>query len=311
MDTATHVEYINYRGWERSIRLHNTQAEAVVVPLIGRIMSFRLTDGANVFWEDTTLSGQRGDTAGHEWLNFGGEKTWPAPESDWARLSGDTAWMPPAAFDRLPHRARIADGGVGLESAIDPDYGIRVHRRITLSGSELRVQTVYERATGEGPPVSVWAIAQFREPLAVALHVPSRSRFPDGHFRFDEAPWPQLQLRGDLLWALRDPAAPHKLGSDAHGLLWIGERESCLVTASGGAGDYPDRGARTELFTSADPKAYVELETLGPLVTLSTGERAEQMQVYALRPRRHRALEDEARELLGITGSDDQAGMAQ
>ena len=42
--------------------------------------------------------------------NFGGDKTWPAPQSDWPKLT-PRPWPPPVAFDSLPVQATV-DGFV-------------------------------------------------------------------------------------------------------------------------------------------------------------------------------------------------------
>jgi hypothetical protein len=50
-------------------------------------------------------------------------------------------------------------------------------------------------------------------------------------------------------------------------------------------GDYPDGGCLTEIYTNPDPLNYVELETLGPLVSLRAGDRAEHIATYTITPR--------------------------
>src|SRR5215203_5703473 len=63
----TKVEHVIYHGWANALRLTSEEAEVIVVPEIGRVMSFRRRDGENVFWEDRSLDGKRGDTNGKEW----------------------------------------------------------------------------------------------------------------------------------------------------------------------------------------------------------------------------------------------------
>ena len=52
------VERVTYHGWTNALRLRNRVAEVIVVPEIGRVMSFRLRSGENVFWEDRSLDGR-------------------------------------------------------------------------------------------------------------------------------------------------------------------------------------------------------------------------------------------------------------
>ena len=287
---GTRIERVSYHGWAGAIRLTSAQAEAVVVPEIGRVMSFRWRGGKNVFWEDRSLDGRRGDASGKEWINFGGDKSWPAPESDWSKITGRKHWMPPTAFDARPVTAEIANGAVTLTSPVDPHYGVRTVRRVTLAGSELSVATTYERVSGAASKVSVWVITQFKEPVLACVPVRSDSIFTNGYYAFDQKPWPHLRRTGNRIEITRDPKTAHKMGSDAHALAWVGEKEVCVITPWPADGeDYPDRGARAEIYTNPDPKKYVELETLGPLVWLKAGEKISHGQHYSLHPRSHQS----------------------
>ena len=290
---ATKIERIIYHGWTNALRMRSAEAEVIVVPEIGRVMSYRFLNSENVFWEDRSLDGQRGRPNGKDWINFGGDKTWPAPESDWGQRTGRKEWMPPAAFDALPVEARSTNGyAVTLLSPVDPHYGIRTTRQISLAGRYLSIITSYEKVSGEPFKVGVWTITQFREPVAVYVAARTNSIFAGGYFQFDKEPWPQLQREGRHLKITRDPKLSHKLGSDANALLWVGEKELCRVSNwSEAGGEYPDRGARAEVYTNPDPKKYVELEMLGPLSQMKSGERISFGVNYSLERRSSRDLE--------------------
>jgi hypothetical protein len=294
---APSVERITYRGWPNSLRLVNDSVEVIAVPAVGRVMSFRFRDGANVFWEDAALAGQHGDATGRRWVNFGGDKTWPAPESEWKSFTKQ-GWMPPPAFDALPVEGRVDGETIVLTSPIDPFYGIRTVRRISLaaSGPVLTIATTYERVLGSPTKVSIWVITQFAEPEAVLVPVPAPSRFPDGHYVFGDKPWPQVRREHSWLRLTRDPAKAHKLGSDADRMLWVGPHVLCLVAAPRRAGaEYPDRGASVEVYTNPNPKPYVELETLGPLRPLAPGGSIHHSNTYTLWRRTPAGLEADAR----------------
>ena len=292
MEPTAKVETITYHGWTNALRMRSTQAEVIVVPEIGRVMSFRFLHGENVFWEDRSLDGQRGNPGGKEWINFGGDKTWPAPESDWGQRTGRKEWMPPAAFDSWPVEARVNRSMVTLTSPVDPHYGIRTVRQISLDGRNLSITTTYEKISGEPFKVGVWTITQFKEPVAVYVPVRTNSIFADGHFKFSDDAWPQLQRKNGVIEITRDPKAPHKMGSDANVLLWVGEKESCRVSSSSMSGsEYPDHGAHAEVYTNPDPKKYVELELLGPLSLMKPGDRISFHVSYLLDRRSGRNLE--------------------
>jgi len=291
----TKVDHLEYHGWTNALRLFNPQAQVIVVPEIGRVMSFRLTSGENIFWEDRSLDGKGGDQTGKEWINFGGDKTWPAPEADWGKHTGRKEWMPPAAFDSMPVKASIEGNEVVLTSPVDPDYGIRTIRRVRLFGDSLHIETSYERVSGEPSKVGVWVITQFKEPVAICVAARTNSVFAGGYYIFGNEPWPQLERKARHIVMTRDPKSPHKMGTDTRQLLWIGERETCFITSWSQGNEYPDRGASAEVYTNPDPKKYVELETLGPLSWMKPGDRVKETQNYLLQKRDGRSLEEEFR----------------
>jgi hypothetical protein len=57
------------------------------------------------------------------------------------------------------------------------------------------------------------------------------------------------------------------------------------ISAEVEPGEYPDGGCVTQIYTNPNPLQYVELETLGPLATLSAGDQVERTTVYRLMPR--------------------------
>lgn len=301
--SATRIDRTDFQGWRNAWRLTNEQAEVIVVPQVGRVMSFKFKDGENVFWSDRTLDGKQGDATGAAWINFGGDKTWPAPEAEWGLYTKRSRWMPPPAFDALPVTARSEGSQVILTSPIDPFYGVRTIRRISLQpgAAVMEIETTYERVSGEPSPIAIWVITQFNEPVAVYVPIPTASQFENGHFIFGEKPWPQLTVVDRMLRVPRDPATAHKLGSDADRMLWVDGTTMCLVSASRVPGaDYPDRGAGVEVYTNPDPKTYVELETLGPLVRMSPGDRIQHTNTYTLFRRTSTDANAEARRILGL-----------
>jgi hypothetical protein len=301
--SATRVDRTDFQGWRNAWRLTNEQVEVIVVPQIGRVMSFKFKDGENVLWSDRTLDGKQGDATGAAWVNFGGDKTWPAPEAEWGQYTKRSRWMPPPAFDALPVTARLDGTHVILTSPIDPFYGVRTIRRVALQpgAAVMEIETTYERVSGEPSRIAIWVITQFNEPLAVYVPIPRASQFENGHFVFGEKPWPQLTIVDQMLRIPRDPATAHKLGSDADRMLWVDGTTMCLVSAPRVPGaDYPDRGASVEVYTNPDPKTYVELETLGPLVRMSPGDRIQHTTTYTLLRRTSTDAKAEAKRVLGL-----------
>lgn len=284
------VERVAYHGWKNALRMRSDSAEVVVVPEIGRVMSFRLLDGENVFWEDRKLDGKSGDVSGKEWVNFGGDKTWPSPEADWGKYTGRTKWMPPAAFDSMAVTARIANHDVVLTSPVDPHYGIRTIRRVQLNGSRLHITTTYERVWGKPSKIGIWVITQFKEPIAVHAFTGGNTVFPNGYAILSGGRWTNVHLRkqsgDDHVKITRDPNGPHKLACAEGPLTWIGAKDVCNISSPRVArGKYPDGGASAEVYTNPNPKKYVELEMLGPLSVMKPGDRISRVNDYLLHKR--------------------------
>lgn len=290
-----------YHGWADSWILGNGNVEAVIVPAIGRVMQFRFKgeeDGP--FWENRALDGKAPDPISNEWGNFGGDKTWPAPQADWPKIAR-RAWPPPPAFDSMRVEAKAAGQALILTSPVDPHYGIRTQRRIELDANSpvLTISTTYEKVEGEPRKVGVWVITQLKDPVAVFAPVPRDSLFPAGYNQqSDELPLNLTANRG-LLSLTRNPKASHKIGNDAGTLIWVGEKTMVRIDSPRIAGaEYPDQGSSAEIYTNPDPLTYVELELLGPLHTMRVGDKIERSSVYTLLRRTGADPETEVRALL-------------
>ncbi len=139
------AEPSNYRGW-RTLRLSNGLVELQVVPDIGgRVIQIKLDDYEYLFVNDD-LAGRSPPPTGvgpaGEWLNYGGEKLWPAPQGreDPEKWNGP----PDPILDGSPHVGTIVPAGgspaaVRLVSRNDPRSGIRFSREIRLFGQSSRV----------------------------------------------------------------------------------------------------------------------------------------------------------------------------
>jgi hypothetical protein len=303
--TEVSVRPIAYHGWAECYLINNGIVEAVVVPAIGRVMQLRLAgDADGAFWENRALDGRLHAPASTQadpakWLNFGSDKCWPAPQSDWARQQG-CDWPPPVAFDSSPVEAVATERGVVLTSPVDPAYGIQVVRHVELDIElpVMSIRTEFRKLAGPPVTVSIWTITQMQEPERVFVPLRTESAMPGGLIRLiDEEP-EGLRIEDGLLSLMRHPAKYTKIGSDAASMVWVGRSLVVRIDAETGSGEYPDGGCVTEIYTNPDPEPYVELETLGPLATLSAGDRIERTTVYTILPRMTAEPEAEARKAL-------------
>jgi hypothetical protein len=293
------IRRLIYHGWPDSILMSNGDAEAVIVPRIGRVMQFRFAGEAEgPFWENRALDGKKPDPKAKEWINFGGDKSWPAPQADWKQMTG-REWPPPPTFDAVEVRAHVRGEEVELVSPVSRHYGIRVRRHIRLGreGAVLRIRTIYEKVRGAPVRVSVWVITQLDEPERV--FVPRDSRNPDGYNPLTEAPPRDLKAGERVLSLTRDAARGTKIGTDGDALFWMDSKYGLAVLTDrhDKEAEYPDQGSSVEVWTNPDPLAYIELETLGPLFEMKVGDTLEQTNSYLLWRRSEKDPEAELKKM--------------
>jgi hypothetical protein len=294
------VERIPYHGWPDCYRISNGLAEATIVPAIGRVMQLRLKGEAEgAFWENRALDGELHGSGSNDWMNFGGDKCWPAPQDAWSLYQGRD-WPPPPAFDARPLEAVACERGVVLTSPIDPGFGIQVVRIVELDARQpvLRIRSEYRKLAGAPVRVGVWTITQLRDPESVCLLLAAESKFLEGYTRLLPAEPAGLELDGRFLSLRRHTSRQVKIGADGSSLAWVGANSVLRMDAEIEPGEYPDGGCVTEVYTNPNPLEYVELEILGPLSTMAVGDRIAQIIVYTLMPRSTTDPRSEARRAL-------------
>jgi hypothetical protein len=287
---------MEYHGWPGSYLISNGVAEVVVVPVIGRVMQFRMSgDEAGVFWENRALDGQLAAAPEAEWANFGGDKVWPAPQDDWIKITG-RPWPPPLAFDSMPLQATVKGSELVLTSPVDPHYGIQTVRCIALhpSKAKLAIRTAYHKVSGPAVKSGIWFITQLREPQRVFALLPEEVKHSPGFYQMQGPAPHDFQHQGRLISLRRDPANNLKIGAEGRSLLWIGDEYVLHI-------DHDHAQGATSIYTNMDPLPYVELETEGPLVEMNAGDRIEMTNIYELTCRTTPDVMAEARQAFGLT----------
>jgi hypothetical protein len=295
------ITVVNYHGWTNAVVLNNGLVEAVIVPDAGRVIQFRFTgDASGPFWENTNLFGATSTAT--NWNtegSFGGDKSWPSPQSDWN-------WPPPSGFDGSPNQYSISNGTVTLTTPVDATYKIVTTRIIELAADKpvMRIKTLFQRTattTWESKNLGVWVITQTRDPVGVYVPLPSQSIFAEGLRVWDNDMPAGFRRDKNLVSLTRDHARPHKVGFDASHVAWVGTNVSLRIdnprVAGLPAGSYPDEGCNLEIYTN--PRApYVELECLGPLSLLQVGGQMTMATTYTLFHRTESDADAEAKKIL-------------
>eukprot|EP00457_Paulinella_chromatophora_P007712 gb/GEZN01007736.1/.p1 GENE.gb/GEZN01007736.1/~~gb/GEZN01007736.1/.p1 ORF type:complete len:335 (+),score=14.25 gb/GEZN01007736.1/:43-1047(+) len=290
------VEYVDYRGWSGAVRISNGVVETMVVPAVGRIMSFRFLDGPNILWEDPDLGGRKGNgTDMKAWRNFGGDKAWPAPDKWWQNYTSSEVWMPPCGFDGQAASASVpADRelSVILSFPTDPHYGVKLTRQISLHPSlpEMAIETSVLGISPAPAVLSLWVVTQLKDPTRVYFPQPSahaKKIMKEQKKNYTMFGNPKAVEFDHMLGLVRDATTPYKVRSDADFAVWQDSQTLCVISTIQDKrvrGDiYPDVDSHFQMYSNPDPKPYIELESMGPLRTVSQGVSVNALNLYQLR----------------------------
>lgn len=272
---------INYHDWPNCYRLSNEDVELVITADVGpRIIRFAFSGEGNEFYEDPEAVGQ---TSGNSWQIYGGHRLWHAPEID-----GVTN-----APDNQPVKVEQHDSFVRL---IQPPaletFHVQKEMDITLVDGSAQVHIIHRlRNTGSSPlRLAPWSISVMATGGQAIIPLPPRGTHPE-----DLLPtgalilWSYVDM-ADIRWTWgreyillqQTNGSPQKIGcASAEGwLAYVNQGHLFVKThdyVPGAA--YPDMGSSAEVFTN---QAMLELETLGPLVTLEPGTSVEHVENWFL-----------------------------
>ena len=269
------TEIIPFAGWERNLRLFNAHAEAIVTLEVGpRVLSYRtLPEGENLFKRYDEQLGGRGEG---EWKIRGGHRFWVAPE-DLERTY---------TLDNSPVEHTVSGDTVTLRNAAVEPFWLEKTLTLTLAPDSPAL-TADHLVTNRSPePVSLapWSLTVMKPGGTEIIPQP-----PLGEHPRDLLPnrrvvvWPYTALNdrrwrfGARLWTLRQEVGTlsTKIGL-AHAEGWAGYVHGktffCKTVTPPRVGEhYPDDGCNFETYSNHE---MLEIESLGPLVTLEPGESA-------------------------------------
>ena len=85
--------------WGGVIHLANNEIEAILAPERGgRLLHYSRLGESNLLWTAKDMDSGLGSPGG--WRNWGGEKTWLWPESEWPVRENGTRWPPPNEWEQ-------------------------------------------------------------------------------------------------------------------------------------------------------------------------------------------------------------------
>ncbi len=283
------VEEVEYKGWKHNLRISNGDAELIVTLDVGpRIISYKLTGGKNVFKEFEDQLGKSGEK---DWQIRGGTRLWVGPEDVTRTYFPDNG---PVKYSEAPQTKERDGATILFTPAPEQEYGIQKELEVELASKGSAVHLAYhitntaKTATDLAPWLPSVMAPGGVEIIPLPAHHPHPGPVKPETKPSDYGPsltmilWPYFDFT-DSRWSfgskyitLRQDAkkGPTKLGF-GHRLGWVGYLNggTLFVKRFGyqeGA-NYPDNGCNYETFTKQE---FLEMESLGPVVTLKWGEKA-------------------------------------
>lgn len=287
-------------GWQAQV-LRNDLVTLAVMPAIGgRAMQYDLGDHPFLWVNPAEIGRTYEPSVDAPWPNFGGYKSWVAPQGQWLRGGG--GWPPPPMLDHGVYTATREDGEHGQVTLVTTGpvetfdrwqaKGLSITRRFTLRPRSTQVR-VEQRIINQSPHPQVvanWDVTQVpgvhaeaNDPDNFWVYFPvnPRSMFgPRGFFVFPsdgrngaDSQW--KNWASDGIAGVQYQRRGGKIGADvtAGWVAYVDERDGFTfvkrfeVSAVPGPSTWPDGGSTVQVYThGAEP--YIEVEVLSPLVDL-------------------------------------------
>lgn len=270
---------LNHKGWKDSVALTAGPYRVVVVPAIGgRIMEYSV-NGRGPVWTNENLAGKVQPLDPKAWANYGGYKTWPAPQSRWG-------WPPDPLLDAAPATVtpwQVNGRLVGLRivGQESPKAGIRFEKWVRLDPQTGRLtlrQTMRALSRNTAPVRwGVWDITQVESRGRVVVPLDPKSRHEGGVYFYDEKAKQSDQWKirdGLLLIENKNQVSKYGVETNRGWMAWLdGSLAYVKRFPRMKAGqEYPDQYSIAQIYTHSSDLPYTEMEVAGPLVNLKSGE---------------------------------------
>lgn len=154
------LRYTTYKGW-KALSLGNALVESHIVPdLGGRLMQFSMQGYDFLFVNGALESLYPERIEGKPWMNFGGEKVWPAPQG-W---SGEGYWPGPPdhILDEGVYECKIESDLITLISPVDIRTGLQIKRNFKVEPGEatINISAKFTNKSDKDIRWSVWPVCQ-------------------------------------------------------------------------------------------------------------------------------------------------------
>jgi hypothetical protein len=275
------IEKREYHGWANCYFLGNGSVELLVLADVGpRIIRYALTGGENQFHE---FPDQAGLCGGGEFRLYGGHRLWVWPEDERTYFPDNRRVEVETIRTRATFTAPI--------EAQPPGTGLQKSLAVQLSEEGSHVRVIHSIANHSFQPTRLapWTPTVMRPGGRGILPLPERAAMDKDHFQsvsplalwsftdFTDNRW---RLGSNFLQLVQQEKPAGRFTEQMSGLFnaaaWGAYVRSGSLflkrTRIEPQGQYPDFGCNFEMFTNSE---FLELETLGPVVTLQPGQSVE------------------------------------
>jgi hypothetical protein len=276
------AEKVSFAGWPNCYRLANGQIELIATTDVGpRVARLGFVGGKNLFAE---FKEQQGKLAGDDWRIYGGHRLWHAPENPVRTYEPDNDPVMPEQIE----------GGIRLKQMVERTTGIEKVIEITLDAGANHVHLSHRLTNHNlwGVYLAPWSISVMAPTGAVIIPLPPRGRHEDNllpanmlsMWAYTDMSDPRWLWGHKFIMLRQDPQAefPQKVGvQNRDGWAAYALGDDLFVKRFGyvpGA-VYPDMGCNFETFTNHQ---MLEVESLGPMLTLEPGATVEHVEDWYL-----------------------------
>ncbi|CAN5655047.1 hypothetical protein BH11ARM2_BH11ARM2_30040 [soil metagenome] len=283
------MEIVPFLGRERNARIVSGDAEMIVTLDVGpRILFFGPAEGANLLY---TIPEDEGRQGGDDYRFYGGHRLWIAPEEKARTMQPDNA--------SVDYRVEAA---THVFKTVPDLNHISKEIRITTMGDErFRVEHWVKNHGPYPVELAAWGPTQM---LPGTVFFPQSPFAPHTEKLLPTRPlvmWAYTRL-GDPRWTWgnevvrlqHDPMrGPQKIGVFIEQGYAAYEGQGCVFMKRWHSpdGNYADYGCNFETFTN---EVMIEIETLGPMVTLGTDSSTNHVEEWRLFPDESLPREDGA-----------------
>jgi hypothetical protein len=275
------IEKVAHKGWPNCQKISNDLVELIVTTDVGpRIYHFGFKGGENQFYENPADFGSMG---GDKWHNYGGHRLWHAPEDVVRTYYPDTQ----------PVQVKVLKDGARFTAATESN-GVQKIIEVHLSETEAKVKVNHILINHNlwTIPLSVWALSVMKAGGKVIVPFSPRIGHDDqltpngslalwGYTKMDDPRWTWCEK---YFMLKQDSSLNYcqKIGSmDVNGWAACYNKGNLFVKKFGynPALVYPDFNCNFETYTDQN---ILEIETLGPMVQLEPGQKAEHLEEWSL-----------------------------